>query len=80
MGASELSGAAIGGMVACLTVLLLLIVSSIGGYFLYHSLHKKSKYSLSINNPDIGMSFKNGEKITLHACSKCYSYHYDEFL
>jgi hypothetical protein len=59
-----LSGAAIGGIVVCLTVLLLVIVSScsIGGYLLYrHCLRKKSQYCNSLEDSAIGMSFKNGK-------------------
>lgn len=63
MRAAELSGAAIGGIVAGLMLLLLVIVSSVGGYFFYRFVHKKSGYSLRESaNQDIGMSFKNGKK------------------
>ena len=73
MGASDLSGAVVGGIVAaCLTVLLLVMASSIGGCFLYHILHKKNLYALKDNGyqESIGMSFKNGWKI-YNACTKC---------
>ena len=67
-GASTLSGAAIGGIVACLALLLILFTSIIGGYCLYRSVHKKSgKYSPKESKQEIGMTltFKNGRNLTV---------------
>lgn len=55
-----LSETSIGGIVASIFLLLLLILSAIGGYFLYHSLHKKArKYNLKqrlLSGPETEMS------------------------
>lgn len=62
-GESVLLGAVVGGIVACLALLLLVVASIIGGYCLYRSGHKKStKYNVT---QEMGMSFKNSKKLKL---------------
>ena len=62
-GESVLLGAVIGGIIACLALLLLVVASIIGGYCLYHSGHKKSrKYNVT---QEMGMSLKNSKKLKL---------------
>ena len=62
-GESVLLGAVVGGIVACLALLLLVVASIIGGYCLYRSGHKKNtKYNVT---QEMGMSFKNSKKLKL---------------